>query len=144
MMDHLHQLLQWLEAHPGVLGGLALLSLVTFVASLMALPVLVARLPADYFSHRHREHDYQRDGDPGAHFILVVFKNLLGFVIVLAGVVMLVLPGQGLLTILIGLVVMDFPGKFALERRLVSYPSVLRGANWLRLKLGKEPLEPPL
>jgi archaellum biogenesis protein FlaJ (TadC family) len=143
-MDTLQSLLRWLEAHPEVLGWLGLGSLAAFVVTLLALPVLVARLPRDYFHHRHREHDYNRDNDPGAHYILVVFKNLLGFLIVLAGVAMLVLPGQGLLTILIGLVVMDFPGKYALERRLVSYPSVFRGANWLRLKMGKEPLAPPL
>lgn len=142
-MEALQSLLAWLEANPAVLGWLGLLSVATFAGSVLLLPVLVARLPVDYFHHRHRAHDYNQDRDPGAHYILVVFKNLLGFIIVLAGVAMLVLPGQGLITILIGLVVMDFPGKYALERWLVTRPSVYRGLNWLRLKMGREPMEPP-
>lgn len=143
MPDALTSLLQWLETHPAVLGWLGALSLATFAGSLLALPFIAARLPADYFHHRHREHHYEAYADPGAHFMLVVFKNLLGFIIILAGVVMLVLPGQGLLTILIGLVVMDFPGKYTLECWLVSRPAVFRGVNWLRAKAGSPPLEAP-
>ena len=54
---------------------------------------------------------------------------------------MLVLPGQGLLTILIGLAVMQFPGKFELERWLVTRKGVLEGINWLRQRSGRLPLE---
>jgi hypothetical protein len=72
-----------------------------------------------------------------------VGKNLLGLVFVLAGVAMLVLPGQGILTILIGLMLMNFPGKRGLEQRLVQQPSVWRAINWIRSKAHQPALEMP-
>jgi hypothetical protein len=63
--------------------------------------------------------------------------------IVFVGVAMLLLPGQGILTILIGLMLIDFPGKRRLERRLVQQPSVWRAINWMRAKAHQPPLEMP-
>lgn len=54
---------------------------------------------------------------------------------------MLVLPGQGLFTILMGLILSNYPGKYNIERRFISIPSVLRTVNWLRKKSNKPPLE---
>jgi hypothetical protein len=54
-----------------------------------------------------------------------------------------VLPGQGVITILIGVMMVDFPGKFLLERRIVQYPSVLRAINWMRTKAHRRPLQVP-
>jgi len=67
-------------------------------------------------------------------------KNILGLVLVAAGVVMLFLPGQGLLTIFLGIVLMNFPGKYRLERYIVSRGPVLRGVNWIRRRAGVEEL----
>jgi len=53
---------------------------------------------------------------------------------------MLVLPGQGLLTIFVGLMLLDFPGKYQVERRAVSYKPILRSINWLRQRVGRDPL----
>ena len=64
-------------------------------------------------------------------------KNLLGIIFVIAGIMMLALPGQGLLTIIIGLVLMDFPGKYHAERWVISRHSILRTTNWIRKKAGK-------
>ena len=50
---------------------------------------------------------------------------------------MLVLPGQGILTIIVGLVLMDFPGKYGAERWAVSRGPVLPAINWIRAKAGK-------
>ena len=54
------------------------------------------------------------------------------------------LPGQGLLTLLIGLMLTDFPGKYRLEKRLIAQPGVLKAVNWLRARAGHPPLEPPI
>jgi len=54
---------------------------------------------------------------------------------------MLVLPGQGLLTILLGVTLVNFPGKYALERRIVSRPSVANTLNRIREAVGRNPLE---
>jgi hypothetical protein len=72
------------------------------------------------------------DSHPIPRALLLAGKNALGFVLVLTGIFMLLLPGQGLLTIIAGMMLLDFPGKQLLERRLVRRPLVLRSINWLR------------
>ncbi len=53
---------------------------------------------------------------------------------------MLILPGQGLLTIILGVFVADFPGKWTLERKLVTNQNVFNAINWIRNKRGVEHL----
>jgi hypothetical protein len=65
---------------------------------------------------------------------------MLGAILVAAGLAMLMLPGQGILTILIGLGVMNFPGKYRLERWIISRPTVLKAVNWIRSKSHHPPL----
>lgn len=130
-------MLQWLEANSSLLVWLGVLSIASLVLAALLLPVLVVRLPADHFVAARR--DLARRRGFGA-WIGHVGKNLLGFVFVLAGIAMLLLPGQGLLTILIGLLMVDFPGKRALERRIVRRPAILRAMNRLRERRGKPPL----
>jgi hypothetical protein len=74
---------------------------------------------------------------------LTILKNIVGWAFILAGIAMLVLPGQGILTILIGVSLANFPGKYALERRLVRKPAVARTLNRIREKAGKPRLEIP-
>ena len=40
-----------------------------------------------------------------------IARNVVGAIVVLAGLIMLVTPGQGILTIIAGLAIMDFPGR---------------------------------
>lgn len=117
---------------------LIILSLMTFVGTLVIVPILIQRLPSDYFT---RAGQTRRAQDK--HPVLFVLRNLLGVVLVLVGIIMLFVPGQGVLTILIGLSTMQFPGKYKLERKLVSNNSVFRSLNWIRSKAGKAPLEYP-
>jgi len=72
---------------------------------------------------------------------LLISKNLLGCVIVLLGIAMLVLPGQGILTIVIGLVLINFPGKYRLERWIITRGPVLRAINLIRQRSGRQPLD---
>lgn len=135
--------LSWAEAHQGLLLFLAGLSVLMFVGSLIALPFLVARIPEDYFADPQRHSARLKRLHPVAYMSLRLLKNLVGWVLVLAGILMLVLPGQGILTIITGLVLSDFPGKYPLERRLASNRSVLNGINWIRRRGGHPPLMPP-
>jgi hypothetical protein len=123
--------------------GLGALSVVTFLASLLLMPILVARLPEDYFHHRRRHPEYTQVRHPLVHLSLVVLKNALGVVLLLAGIAMLVLPGQGVLTILIAIALMNFPGKFQLEKAIVRQPTVFHALNWIRARAHKPPLLPP-
>lgn len=122
-----------------VLAWMGVASVVMFVGSLLAVPWLLARMPADYFV-RDRP---RRDGGNRRWWWWLIghlAKNLVGVILVLAGVAMLVLPGQGVLTMLIGLSLLDFPGKRACELNLIRRPHVLKAVNWLRQKAGQPPL----
>ena len=123
-----------------VIWGTAL-SLLTLVAALFAVPMVVCRLPADYFT-APRRHTLGAAAGPG-YLLLNVLRNLLGAVLVVFGVVMLFTPGQGLVTLLTGLLIMNFPGKYRLERALVSREGVARTLNWLRRRHGLPPFEHP-
>ena len=75
--------------------------------------------------------------------LYLIAKNILGFVLIIAGIAMLVLPGQGLLTIVVGVVLMNFPGKFRLERWLAMRAPIWRSLNWLRRKARRPELQRP-
>lgn len=117
---------------------LALLSLAMFFGSLVAVPWLIGRLPADYFLNHWQRVDERRRQHPLAQVLVPLLRNLLGAVLLLAGVAMLVLPGQGLLTMVIGLCMMDFPGKRKVLGWMVGKKAIQQGLNWIRRKRGKE------
>lgn len=112
-----------------------------FVATLISMPLLIARLPVDYFSRRPVR-DWQTR-HPAVHLLLVVAKNLLGMILLLAGLAMMVLPGQGLLTLFVAIMLLDFPRKRHLERWLIRRGPIFRAANWIRAKRRQPPLELP-
>jgi putative transmembrane protein PGPGW len=133
----------WLSGHASLLGWVGVLSVVMGVGTLVLAPLVVARLPVDYFTQaRHPALGGPRRAR-GPRLLGRLGKNLLGVLVVLAGVAMLLLPGQGLLTIAIGLMLLDVPGKGRLERRLVQRPVVWRALNWIRAKAHRPPLERP-
>ncbi len=134
-------MLAGLEVWAEGLGWLAAFSALTFVGSLLVLPLVAARIPADYFCADMRGKTLWRKRRPSLRMLVLILKNILGLVLFLAGVLMLFLPGQGLLTIFLGIMLMDFPGKYRLERYIISRGPVLRGINWLRRRSGVAPLE---
>lgn len=137
------ELVGWVRDHQVLFQTLGMLSLGLLVLSLVVFPLVVANLPKDYFVRERRDPAHQKRRYPVLWAGLTVVKNLLGFALILAGIAMLVLPGQGILTILIGLALSNFPGKFRLERRLVSRPPVARALNRIRRLAGKIELEIP-
>ena len=76
-----------------------------------------------------------------AWYFILVFRNLVGYSLILGGIIMLVLPGQGLFTIIIGLMLSNYPGKYSLEKRFIAIPTILKSINWLRKKSNKPPLK---
>lgn len=143
MAEFGEQLLQWLGLGGPWLGRLALLSLLMFFGSLALLPFLVARIPVDYFTDAYRHRSRIERFHPIVYYSLRLLKNALAVLLVLAGIAMLVLPGQGLLTLLIGISLGDFPGKYRLERAIVRRDGVYRAINWLRARGGHPPLQHP-
>ena len=127
-------LLYFLEPHlVATLGGI---SAALFLLTLAGLPWAVAYLPEDYFIRPRRT----RIEISAKEWIWLITKNVVGGVMLVAGVAMLLLPGQGLLTILVAVMLMDFPGKRRLEFLLVRRPRVLASLNWLRRRMGRPPL----
>ena len=128
---------QWIPID--VLIGLTMASGLGFVGSLIAIPLILVRLPADYFDTRTPRH-WMKDHHPVLRLSGLIVKNVVGIVFLLAGFAMLFLPGQGLLTMLIGVTLMDFPRKRELEAKMVSQPTLLGAINAMRHKYGKPPL----
>ncbi len=137
----LEELQTWIAGHQALLTYLGFASLAIFLGSLLVIPWLVAQIPADYFSHEHREPARWKTLHPVFRYTILILKNAVGLILLTAGVAMLVLPGQGLLSIFLGLLLMDYPGKFGLERRIISRPKLLQLVNWLRARQHKPPLK---
>ncbi len=131
---------QWIDANQMLLTGIGVSSLIISVASFILLPWLIAQIPYDYFAHDRREPTTWKELHPIFRFMVLLLKNIMGFTLLLAGIAMLLLPGQGLLSILMGLILMDYPGKFQFERKIVSRPKLLQFINWLRRKQKQPPL----
>jgi hypothetical protein len=123
----------------GVLLGLFIFSIVGFVGSVVAIPVILVRLDPLYF-HPDHPRTWMERHHPVLRLIGHLIKNAIGVILLLAGFAMLFLPGQGILTMLIGISFIDFPGKRRLEAKLIGQPAVLRAINTLREKFGKPPL----
>ena len=124
--------------HAGVLVGF---SIATLIMTFILLPFTIVRLPENYFLTDDRPRPLSRN--LLLHLFLTALKNLLGLAFVVLGFLMLFVPGQGVLTIVVGLTIMNYPGKFHLERWLVMRPRVLPALNWLRKRYGYPPLEDP-
>ncbi len=130
----------WLDQNEALLWWLGAASVVTFLATLVIVPRLIVRLPADYFAHNRRRPPQWFERYGVLRVAVLVVKNVAGCLFILAGIPMLFLPGQGLLTMFVGLLLLNFPGKYRLERWLVTRSAVLRSMNWLRRRAGRPPL----
>jgi len=130
-----------LTEYQALFTWMAVISAFTFLISLLTLPWLVARIPVDYFCHQKRHPAPLKQTHPMLRIVVLVGKNLLGWMLLVGGIIMLFIPGQGLLTIAMGLLLMDYPGKFALERSIASNRKILNSLNWLRRKANSPPLD---
>lgn len=140
MSNWLRDMIRFAE-RPDFVAAIAVFSVLSFVASVIGIPIFLRRLPADYFTRRERFR-YGFEGQVRRSVVGItrtVVRNALGGLLALAGIAMLVLPGQGLLTLLVGLMIMDFPGKKRLQRRILALPPVFRAANALRARAGEPP-----
>ncbi len=118
---------------------LTALSIVFFVGSLITIPFILVRLPTDFFDTRVPRR-WMEDHHPVLRLFGHIAKNVIGAIFLFVGFLMLFLPGQGILTMLIGVTMLDFPGKRKLEARMIGQPTVLNTINNMRQKFGKPPL----
>ena len=144
MFEFLSAAWAWSEGHRWVVWAVAAGSLGSLVLSGVLVTLILVQLPPDHYSRTRLA--------PAAipnvgvvslltSGVVLVVRNVLGWMFVLAGIAMLVLPGQGLLSIIAGLVLIDFPGKRRFERRLLASHVVRDAMNWLRRRAGKPPFD---
>jgi len=140
-MNLVHSFIQWFANHPEVLIGMGISSIFIFLISILGISWFIAQIPEDYFLRSKRQPSKWREQKPILRFVVMFGKNLIGLSLIIGGLLMLVLPGQGLLTIVTGLLLVNYPGKYKLEQKLSSMPSIFRALNWIRLKAKKPPLQ---
>ena len=123
---------EFLSDYKIYLVWLGTLSFTIFIFSLLTIKWLVALIPSDYFIKKNNSEF--RSNYPIFWLVSIIIKNLVGYTLIVGGILMLVLPGQGLFTIFVGLMLSNYPGKFYIERKFIAIPSILRAINWLRKK----------
>lgn len=106
--------------------------------------IVVVKLPADHFTRPPTPNSWWRRHQL-VRWTGLAIKNFLGILMLLPGLVMALplIPGPGLVFILIGLSLLDFPQKRRWEIALLGRPSVLRFFNDMRARFDKPPLEIP-
>ena len=139
----MNSLIEWLERYPEVVIGLSVASVFALLGSVILLIAGIVFVRDDFLLRRStltKEYENKKI----MRLLLMILRNIVGCILVLLGAALLVLPGQGLLTILFGLLLLDLPGKESARvrlRRFVQRPTTLNKINTLRRKFGKAPLQ---
>lgn len=139
-MPDLSILTTFVQDNKLALWWIAVVSGLLFIGCLLIVPWLVVRIPFDYFLPNRRPKTPFADRHPALRWTGLIVKNLVGVVLIVAGLVMLILPGQGILTLVVGIVLLNFPGKHRLERRIIRIRPVLHSINWLRKRSNVRPI----
>ena len=132
-------LIDWISQHNYLLSTLAVASVILLLLSIIATPWLVSRLPLDYLV-RPRKRSLKH---PVIRLLFDTTRTLTGVSLILLGLVMLVIPGPGLVTLVVGISLASFPGKQKLMRQFASHRAVFASLNWMRQRRGKPPLHHP-
>lgn len=131
-------LVTWLSQNTSVIAGIGIFSFILLTTSLLATPWVLARLPANYFTKPP-----VIEPQTVRRLCIATLKTLLGIIMALAGIAMMFTPGPGLVCLVLGLALCEFPGKHRLLQQLVRRPAVFSTLNWLRKKAGKPPFVLP-
>lgn len=130
----------WLSIHTGFVVAIGAISFVLLAATLFVTPWFLAQLPHDYFSATP-----QTSPQSLRRSVISFMRTILGILMILLAFAVMLTPGPGLVLLVFGLALCDFPGKHKLLIKLVSQPSVLSALNWLRGKTNKPPfIVPPV
>lgn len=137
------KIISWSSMNSDLLFLLGSLSIFILIISVFMMVLIISFLPEDYFKSENRNliSSVQNSRYPLLKLLVLITKNFFGILLLLSGILMLVLPGQGILTIITGLVFMDYPGKYKFERKLLKQKGVINSINWIRSRLSKPPLK---
>ena len=135
----LNNLLEYTNTYKSFIFWISLVSLTIFIISILSIRWLVLLIPENYFKEKKNSILKEK-----YFFYWVAFKfikNSLGYLLIIGGILMLVLPGQGILTIFVGMILSDYPGKYHIEKKIIQSSIILRTINSIRKKSGKKPLK---
>ena len=137
------KIIAWSSMNSDLLFLLGSLSIFILIISVFMMVVIISFLPEDYFKSENRNliSRVQNSRYPLLKLLVLITKNFFGILLLLSGILMLVLPGQGILTIITGLVFIDYPGKYKFERKLLRQKGVINSINWIRSRLNKPSLK---
>lgn len=137
------KIISWSSMNSDLLFLLGSLSIFILIISVFMMVLIISFLPEDYFKSENRNliSSVQNSRYPLLKLLVLITKNFFGVLLLLSGILMLVLPGQGVLTIITGLVFMDYPGKYKFERKLLRQKGVINSINWIRSRLSKPSLK---
>ena len=140
----IEQILQWIhfDQWRWLLPWMFGFSVIVFIGSLIGVWLVLVHLPEDYLTNEKPVNLLGFQSKLINVFIKVV-RNLMGLGFLLVGMVMLLTPGQGILSIVVGIVFLEFPGKRKLIHKIVAFPRVLNSINAIRRKANKPPLLTP-
>ncbi len=141
MIEELLSFIRFFQSNPRLMLAVGGFSIAAFFLTLAVVPVLLIRMPHDYFVRDRSLRKISRH--PILRYGFRLLHNVLGILLLPAGIAMLVLPGQGLLTILISLTLINFPGKRNIEIAILGKRRVYRAVNSLRQYYGRREIELP-
>lgn len=142
-MDWLLEQRSWLHAHEIALAWAGFISLLTLVGSALAVPIMIRRIPHDYFLENSEATQRMRRQHPALRMAVLILKNVLGLILLVTGFIMLLIPGQGMLTMLAGILLLNFPGKRRFEVWLIRRKAIYRTVNWIRRRANQKSLSLP-
>lgn len=140
-------MLDWAVQHRISLYWMGGATLLFFIVMMIVTPILIVHMPADFLEKNGGGGAGGKGGSSGGGGgkggAWKIGRNILGWLLIAAGIAMLALPGPGVLVLIIGVTLADFPGKQKALRWLMSRKSILKPANRLRERYGKPPLQVP-
>lgn len=139
LFSRMAQISEFISSRSDLIILLGSISLITFSLTLLLLPILLIHIPEDYFLNNYIPPQKRKR----SRILFHIVKNLLGFIFFLMGIIMLFIPGQGLLTMLAGLWLMDLPGKRKLEIGMIRVKSIYTAIDLIRKKASKASLRLP-
>jgi len=135
----MNHLLTWLSEYRLFVSVLAGASILLLASTVLATPWLVAKLPADYLLAKQTG----KISGSLTRWLVNVLRCVVGTALILLGIIMMITPGPGIIVLLLGISVTQFPGKQRLLVHVATRPSVFRSLNWMRQRHHKPPFDAP-
>lgn len=127
----------WISDYNQIIQWAGIVSVFLFFLSLFLLRYVILRLPEDYFI---KASSFSKSPQK----IIVRFaKNAVGFLLTICGIILLFTPGQGMITILIGLCLIDLAIVNKFKKKIINNRKVQKALNWIRTKKSVKPFNFP-